>query len=118
MISHGRKSDEKCYGYVEELARFAIVIKEFCIVDEYNLLLFDTRSCQVKLCFAFDHSIECHQLLLLAVCYIITYCTSKSLRKIVKVTCHIKIKRNLVVTLLLILCDCQVAINTLFKHFL
>ena len=25
MISHGRKSDEKCYMYVEELARFAVV---------------------------------------------------------------------------------------------
>ena len=31
MISHGKKSDEKCY--VEELARFAFVIKEFCVVD-------------------------------------------------------------------------------------
>ena len=31
MISHGRKSEEKCY--VEELARFALVTKEFCIVD-------------------------------------------------------------------------------------
>ena len=30
MISHGRKSDKKCY--VEELARFAVVIKEFCLV--------------------------------------------------------------------------------------
>ena len=28
MISHGRKSDGKCY--VEALARFAVVIKEFC----------------------------------------------------------------------------------------
>ena len=38
MISLGRKSDEKCY--VEELARFAAVIKEFCVVSgtEYNLL--------------------------------------------------------------------------------
>ena len=33
--------------------------------------------------------------------------------------CHIKIKRNLMVTLLLILRDCGVAAkNTLFKHFL
>ena len=31
MISHDRKSDEECY--VEELARFAVVIKEFCVVD-------------------------------------------------------------------------------------
>ena len=31
MISHGRKSDKKCY--VEELARFVVVIKEFCVVD-------------------------------------------------------------------------------------
>ena len=31
MISHGRKSDEKCY--VEERARFAIVLEEFCPVD-------------------------------------------------------------------------------------
>ena len=38
MIFLGRKSDEKCY--VEELARFAVVIKEFCVVSgtEYNLL--------------------------------------------------------------------------------
>ena len=40
MISHGRKSDGKCY--VEELAKFAIVIKEFCVVDG-TVLLFDTR---------------------------------------------------------------------------
>ena len=31
MISRGRKSDENCY--VEELARFPVVIKEFCVVD-------------------------------------------------------------------------------------
>ena len=30
MFSHGRKNDEKCN--VEELARFRIVIKEFCVV--------------------------------------------------------------------------------------
>ena len=43
MISHGSKSDEKCY--VEELARFAIVIKEFCVVSgmEYNLLSINFR---------------------------------------------------------------------------
>ena len=43
MISLGRKSDEKCY--VEELARFAVAIKEFCVVSgtEYNLLLFNFR---------------------------------------------------------------------------
>ena len=76
---------------------------------------------KVKLCFTFvDHSIDCHWLLSLAVRYIITYITSKSLRKIVEVArCHIKIKRNLMVALLLILRDCGVpAKNTLFKHFL
>ena len=31
MISHGRKSDEKCYVIVEKLARFAVVVKEFCV---------------------------------------------------------------------------------------
>ena len=30
-IFHGRKSDEECY--VEELARFAVETKEFCVVD-------------------------------------------------------------------------------------
>ena len=58
MISRGRKSDEKCY--VEELARFTVVIKEVCLVNGIqmnNLLLFDTRSYPVKLCLAFiDHS--------------------------------------------------------------
>ena len=71
--------------------------------------------------FAFvDHNIDCHWLLSLAARYIITNGTSKSLRKRVEVTCcHIKIKRNLMVALLLILRDCRVAAkNTLFKHFL
>ena len=36
----------------------------------------------------------------------------------VEVTCHIKIKRNLMVALLLILRHYRVTINTLFKHFL
>ena len=115
MIFHGRKSDEKCY--VEELARFAAVIKEFCVLDGCVVVWYS----KVKLCFAFfDHNIYCHCLLSLAVRYsIITYSTIKSLRKIVEVTCcHIKIKRNLMVALLLILRDCRVAINTLFKHFL
>ena len=51
------------------------------------------------ICFAFvDHNIDCHWLLSLAVRYIITYSTSKSLGKRVEVTCcHIKIKRNLMV---------------------
>ena len=112
MISHGRKSDEKCY--VEELARFAVVIKEFYIVDECVVVWYS----KVKLCFTFvDYSIYCLCLLSLAVRYIISYTTIKSLRKIVEVTCHIKIKRNLMVALLLILRDCRVAINTLFKHF-
>ena len=31
MTSYGRKRDEKCH--VEKLARFAVVIKEFCVVD-------------------------------------------------------------------------------------
>ena len=118
MIPHGRKSDEKCY--VEELARFAVVIKEFWVVDGI-VLLFDTRRMsKVKLCFAFvDHSICCHYLLSLAVRYIITYSTVKSLRKIVEVMCcHIKIIRILMVAVLLILHDCRVARNTLFKHFL
>ena len=35
MISHGRKSDEK--SSVEELARFTVVIKEFCIVG-WNII--------------------------------------------------------------------------------
>ena len=71
------------------------------------------------ICFAFvDHNIDCYWLLSLAVRYIITY--RKLLRKIVEVTCcHIKIKRNLMVALLLILRDCRVAAkNMLFKHFL
>ena len=68
------------------------------------------------MCF-FKHSIYCHCLLSLAVRYIITYSTIKSFRKIAEVTCcDIKIKRNLMVALL-ILHDCRVAINTLFKHF-
>ena len=101
---------------VEELARFAVVIKEFCVVDGCVVVWYS----KVKLCFAFfHHSIYCHCLLSLAVRYTITYSTIKSLRKIVEVTCcHIKIKRNLMVALLLILRDCRVAINALFKHFL
>ena len=97
MISHGRKSHEKCY--VEELATWT--------------------SSKIKLCFTFvDHSIDCHWLLSLAVRFIIAYIGSKSLRKIVEMArCHIKIKRNLMVTLLLILRDCGVAAkNTLFQN--
>ena len=98
---------EKCY--VEELARFAVVIKEFCVVDGIELLFH--LILEGKIMFAFvNHSIYCHCLLSLAVRYIITHSTVKSLRKIVEVMpCHIKIKRNLMVALLLILRDCRVA---------
>ena len=66
-----------------------------------------------------DYSIYCHCLLSLAVIISSHECTIKSFRKIVEVTCcHIKMKRNLMVVLLLILRDCRVAINMLFKHFL
>ena len=49
------------------------------------------------ICFAFvDRSIYCHYLLSLAVRYIITYSTIKSLRTIVEVTCcDIKVKKKL-----------------------
>ena len=50
-----------------------------------------------SLCFAFvDRSIYCHCLLSLAVRYIATYSTTKSLRTIVEVTCcDIKVKKKL-----------------------
>ena len=118
MISPGRKSDQKCY--VEELARFAVVIKEFCEVDGWLCCCLILEG---KVMFRFRQSqhLLSDRLLSLAVrhMYIITYSTIKLLRKIVEVMCcHIKIKRILMVALLLILSDCRVAMNKLFKHFL
>ena len=86
------------------------MIKEFCVVDGICVVCYS----KVKLCFTFvDHSIDCHWLLSLAVRYIITYITSKSLRKIVEVApCHIKIKRNLMVALLLILRHVNIVLDS------
>ena len=96
MISHSRKSDEKCYA--KELTEIHCCDKEIVHsgTEYINLLLFNfpvyiyTRSYPVNvslLSITALTSIDCHWLLSLAVRYNVTYSTSKSLRKIVEVMC-------------------------------
>ena len=118
MISYGRKSDEKCCE--EEVARSVRCCDKGILRSGRNV-----SCCLIlggKIMFSFRRSQHLRSLpsvISSPLIIIMTYSTSKSLRKILEVMgCHIKIKRNLMAAFLLILCDCRVAISTLFKHFL